>query len=113
MSVETPMSLTEIWSQVHWGECNATFWIICRAKIINYALLYGKTVGLHAGQGHRRDAAGGADVQRRVLSGLRGVRALIDKTLEDARASGFVQTMFGRRRPVWRPSGQSEAQTQT
>ena len=37
------MSLKEIWSQVRWGECNATFLIICRAKVVNYALLYGKT----------------------------------------------------------------------
>ena len=40
-----------------------------RAKIINYALLYGKT-RVHAGEGHRRHAAGGAGVHRRLLRRL-------------------------------------------
>ena len=34
------------------------------------------------------------------FAGFPMVRAFIDKTLEDARVSGFVQTIFGRRRPV-------------
>ena len=40
-----------------------------RAKIINYALLYGKT-GLHARERHRRLAAGRAGLHRRVLRRL-------------------------------------------
>ena len=39
------------------------------AKMVNYALLYGKT-RVHAGQGHRRHAAGGAGVHRRLLRRL-------------------------------------------
>ena len=36
------------------------------AKMVNYALLYGKT-RVHAGERHRRHAAGGAGVHRRLL----------------------------------------------
>ena len=39
------------------------------AKMVNYALLYGKT-RVHARQGHRRHAAGGAGVHRRLLRRL-------------------------------------------
>ena len=70
-----------------------------RAKIINYALLYGKT-GVHAGQGHRRHAAGGAGVHRRLLRRLPARPRVHRRTLEDARATGVVKTMFGRRRLV-------------
>jgi DNA polymerase-1 len=51
-----------------------------RAKIINYALLYGKTA-FHAREGHRRHAAGRAQLHRRVLRGFPRVRAFIDRTL--------------------------------
>ena len=39
------------------------------AKMVNYALLYGKT-RVHAREGHRRHAAGGAGVHRRLLRRL-------------------------------------------
>ena len=39
------------------------------AKMVNYALLYGKT-RVHARQGHRRHAAGGAGIHRRLLRRL-------------------------------------------
>ena len=70
-----------------------------RAKIINYALLYGKTaftlakdigVSQQAAQ-HFIDA---------YFAGFPSIRAFIDKTLADAQVSGVVKTMFGRRRPV-------------
>src|SRR5262249_6697239 len=70
-----------------------------RAKIINYALLYGKTaftlakdIGVtpQAAQ-HFIDA---------YFAGFPRVRAFIDRTLEEARASGVVKTMYGRRRLV-------------
>ena len=71
-----------------------------RAKIVNYALLYGKTaftlakdIGVHA--------AGGAGSSSTPTSPAspRCARSSID-TLEDARETGVVKTLFGRRRPV-------------
>ena len=70
-----------------------------RAKIINYALLYGKTaftlakdIGVtpQAAQ-HFIDA---------YFAGFPRVRAFIDRTLAEARASGVVKTLYGRRRLV-------------
>ena len=56
---------------------------------------------VHAGQGHRRHAAGGAGVHRRLLRRLPARSArFIDRTLDEARATGVVKTMFGRRRLV-------------
>ena len=40
-----------------------------RSKMVNYAVLYGKT-RVHAGQGHQRDAGGGAGVHQRLLHRL-------------------------------------------
>ena len=68
--------------------------------MINYALLYGKT-RVHARQGHRRHAAGGAGVHRRLFRRVPDASAqFIDRTLEEARVTGVVKTMFGRRRLV-------------
>ena len=70
-----------------------------RAKIINYALLYGKTaftlakdIGVtpHAAQ----------EFIDAYFAGFPRVRAFIDGTLEEARVTGAVKTMFGRRRLV-------------
>jgi DNA polymerase I len=70
-----------------------------RAKIINYALLYGKTaftlakdIGVtpQAAQ-HFIDA---------YFAGFPRVRAFIDRTLAEARVSGVVKTLYGRRRLV-------------
>ena len=70
-----------------------------RAKIINYALLYGKTaftlakdigVSQHAAQ----------EFIDAYFAGFPAVRAFIDQTLADARASGSVRTLSGRRRLV-------------
>jgi DNA polymerase-1 len=70
-----------------------------RAKIINYALLYGKTaftlakdIGVtpQAAQ-HFIDA---------YFAGFPRVRSFIDRTLAEARASGVVKTLYGRRRLV-------------
>ena len=70
-----------------------------RAKIVNYALLYGKTAFTLA-----KDI--GVTPQEAQLfidayfAGFPRVRAFIDRTLEEARASGVVRTLFGRRRLV-------------
>ena len=70
-----------------------------RAKVVNYALLYGKTAFTLAKDiGVTQQAA--QQFIDAYFAGFPRVREFIDKTLEDARVSGFVQTIFGRRRPV-------------
>jgi DNA polymerase-1 len=70
-----------------------------RAKIINYALLYGKTAFTLAKDiGVTQQAA--QEFIDAYFAGFPLVRAFIDKTLEDARASGVVRTITGRRRLV-------------
>jgi DNA polymerase-1 len=68
-----------------------------RAKIINYALLYGKTAFTLAKDiGVSQTAA--QEFIDAYFAGYPSVRAFIDKTLADARATGVVRTMSGRRR---------------
>jgi DNA polymerase I len=70
-----------------------------RAKIINYALLYGKTAFTLAKDiGVAQDAA--QEFIDAYFAGFPKVRGFIDQTLADARQTGMVKTMFGRRRPV-------------
>jgi len=70
-----------------------------RAKIINYALLYGKTAfTLSRDIGVPQGAA--QEFIDAYFAGFPGVRAYIDRTLAEARASGVVKTMTGRRRLV-------------
>jgi DNA polymerase-1 len=67
------------------------------AKMINYALLYGKTAFTLAKDiGVTTQAA--QEIVDAYFAGFPRVRAFIDRTLADARASGVVKTMFGRRR---------------
>jgi len=70
-----------------------------RAKIINYALLYGKTAFTLAKDigVPREDAQAFIDA---YFAGFPRVREFIDRTLADARASGVVRTLTGRRRLV-------------
>ena len=70
-----------------------------RAKIVNYALLYGKTAFTLAKDIGVSQQAAQAFIDA-YFAGFPRVRAFIDKTLADAQASGVVKTMFGRRRPV-------------
>ncbi len=70
-----------------------------RAKIVNYALLYGKTAFTLAKDIGVTQQAAQTFIDA-YFAGFPMVRAFIDKTLADARVSGFVQTIFGRRRPV-------------
>ena len=70
-----------------------------RAKIINYALLYGKqafTLAKDIGVS-REEAQAFIDA---YFAGFPSVRAFIDGLLEEARQTGTVKTMFGRRRLV-------------
>ena len=70
-----------------------------RAKIVNYALLYGKTAFTLAKDiGVTQQAA--QEFIDAYFAGFPRVRGFIERTLEDARSTGVVKTMFGRRRPV-------------
>jgi DNA polymerase-1 len=70
-----------------------------RAKIINYALLYGKTAFTLAKDiGVTQQAA--QDFINAYFAGFPAVRRFIDDLLVKARDSGVVRTMFGRRRLV-------------
>ena len=70
-----------------------------RAKIINYALLYGKTAFTLAKDiGVTQQAA--QEFIDAYFAGFPSVRRFIDGILENARQTGVVKTMFGRRRLV-------------
>jgi len=69
------------------------------AKMVNYALLYGKgAFTLSKDIGVTQQAA--QEFIDAYFAGFPRVRAFIDRTLDEARASGIVKTMFGRRRLV-------------
>ncbi|HET7697159.1 MAG TPA: DNA polymerase I [Vicinamibacterales bacterium] len=70
-----------------------------RAKIVNYALLYGKqafTLAKDIGVS-REEAQSFIDA---YFAGFPSVRAFIDGIIESGRRTGSVKTMFGRRRLV-------------
>jgi DNA polymerase I len=70
-----------------------------RAKIVNYALLYGKTAFTLAKDiGVTKEAA--QEFIDAYFAGFPKVRTFIDETLRRSRESGVVKTMFGRRRLV-------------
>jgi DNA polymerase-1 len=70
-----------------------------RAKIINYALLYGKTAFTLAKDIGVPQAEAQAFIDA-YFAGFPRVRAFIERTLADARATGVVKTITGRRRLV-------------
>jgi DNA polymerase-1 len=70
-----------------------------RAKIVNYALIYGKTAFTLARDIGVTQQAAQAFIDA-YFAGFPGVRRFLDQILEDARSSGVVKTMFGRRRLV-------------
>ena len=70
-----------------------------RAKIVNYALLYGKTAFTLAKDiGVTKEAA--QEFINAYFAGFPKVRGFIDDTLRHARETAVVKTMFGRRRLV-------------
>ena len=70
-----------------------------RAKIVNYALLYGKTAfTLSRDIGVTKEAA--QDVHRRVLRRVPARAAVHRRHARERAATGVVKTMFGRRRLV-------------
>ena len=70
-----------------------------RAKVINYALLYGKTAFTLAKDIGVSQQAAQAFIDA-YFAGFPGVRVFIDTLLAEARTSGVVRTLFGRQRPV-------------
>ena len=67
--------------------------------MVNYALLYGKSAfTLSKDIGVTQQAA--QEFIDAYFAGFPRVRAFIDRTLEEARASGVVRTLYGRRRLV-------------
>lgn len=70
-----------------------------RAKIINYALLYGKTAFTLAKDIGVTQAAAQEFIDA-YFAGFPAVRQYIDATLAEGRTTGVVKTMFGRRRLV-------------
>ncbi len=70
-----------------------------RAKVVNYALLYGKTAFTLAKDIGVTQQAAQAFIDA-YFAGFPGVRRFIDDTLARARETGMVTTMFGRRRLV-------------
>jgi DNA polymerase-1 len=81
------------------------------AKMVNYALLYGKTAFTLA-----RDIGVTPQAAQEFIdayfAGFPRVREFIDRTIAEARASGVVKTLYGRRRLVpelTSPNGQIRA----
>lgn len=70
-----------------------------RAKIINYALLYGKTAFTLAKDIGVSQTAAQAFIDA-YFAGYPSVRVYIDETIAKARETGVVSTLFGRRRKV-------------
>lgn len=69
------------------------------AKVINFGVLYGMSPhGLSAATGMNFTQA--KQFIDEYFQLRAPIRAFIDKTLEQARAEGYVQTYFGRRRPT-------------
>jgi len=67
------------------------------AKMVNYALLYGKTAFTLAKDiGATPEAA--QEFIDAYFAGFPRVRAFIDRTIEEGRTTGVVKTMYGRRR---------------
>ena len=68
-----------------------------RSKMVNYAVLYGKTPFTLAKDINVSQEAAQEFINA-YFTGFPHVRAFIDRTLEEARQTGVVRTMFGRRR---------------
>jgi DNA polymerase-1 len=70
-----------------------------RAKVINFGIVYGVSAfGLSQRLGiPREEAQAFIDA---YFERYKGVRAWLDKTIEEARESGRVRTLFGRIRPI-------------
>jgi len=70
-----------------------------RAKAVNFGIVYGISAFGLAAQLSIPQAEAKAYIER-YFARYQGVRAFIEKTLEQTRKDGFVRTMFGRLRPI-------------
>jgi DNA polymerase-1 len=70
-----------------------------RAKAVNFGIVYGISAFGLATQLNIPQAEAKAYIER-YFARYQGVRAFIEKTLEQTRHDGFVRTMFGRLRPI-------------
>src|SRR5687767_14385404 len=70
-----------------------------RSKMVNYAVLYGKTPFTLARDINVTQEAAQEFIDA-YFAGFPRVRAFIDRILEEARVTGVVKTMYGRRRLV-------------
>jgi DNA polymerase-1 len=70
-----------------------------RAKAVNFGIVYGQTpFGLSQSLGIDRKEA--ETYIRAYFERYSGVRAFIDRTIEEVRQSGFANTLLGRKRPI-------------
>jgi DNA polymerase-1 len=70
-----------------------------RAKVINFGIVYGLSAfGLSQTLGIKREEAQ-AFIDA-YFKRYQGVRAWLDKTVEEVRIKGYAQTLYGRRRPI-------------
>ncbi len=70
-----------------------------RAKVINFGIIYGMSpFGLASELGLTQEEA--ALYIDRYFQSYHGVKAFIDRTVEEARELGFVTTLWGRRRAI-------------
>jgi DNA polymerase I len=70
-----------------------------RAKAVNFGIVYGISAFGLAAQLGIPQAEAKAYIDR-YFARYQGVRAFIEKTLDQTRKDGFVRTMFGRLRPI-------------
>ncbi|MBU0502116.1 MAG: DNA polymerase I [bacterium] len=69
------------------------------SKAVNFGIIYGiSDFGLAKQLKIKRTEA--AEFIAKYFNKHRGVKAFMDKTIEEARANGFVTTMLGRKRPL-------------
>jgi DNA polymerase I len=70
-----------------------------RAKVINFGIVYGLSAfGLSQSLGISREEA--QNFINAYFRRYSGVRAWLDKTVEEVRSLGYVKTLFGRIRPI-------------
>jgi DNA polymerase I len=80
-------------------EANVTGEMRARAKTINFATIYGQgALALSRQLGITLEEA--KAFIKHYFERFAGVRAWLDKTVEEARQRGFVETLFGRRRYI-------------
>lgn len=80
-------------------EASVTPEMRARAKTINFATIYGQgPFALSRQLGITQDEA--REFIRAYFARFAGVRAWLDRTVAEARAKGYVETLFGRRRYV-------------